>query len=74
MKIGTLWFDNDKGATIAQKAEKAANYYRTKYGQAPNLCFVNPKAMADATQLDGLEIRPSRSVLPGHFWIGVKDQ
>lgn len=42
MDIGMLWFDNDKQADFRTKIERAANYYRDKYGKHPNLCFVHP--------------------------------
>lgn len=42
MKIGMLWFDNDKQTDLATKIEDAADYYQHKYGLRPNLCFVHP--------------------------------
>ncbi|HBX68149.1 MAG TPA: hypothetical protein DEH25_01840 [Chloroflexi bacterium] len=42
MDIGMLWFDNDKQVDLRSKIERAAAYYRDKYGKAPNLCFVHP--------------------------------
>jgi hypothetical protein len=87
MNIGMLWFDNDPKAEITAKIERAATYYRNKYGKAPNLCFVHPSMVqtepekaADSpaearspypTKNGAIEVRTSRSVLPNHFWIGV---
>ena len=42
MDIGMLWFDNDRQADLSVKVERAVFYYQEKYGQKPNLCFVNP--------------------------------
>ena len=42
MDVGMLWFDNDKQADLRAKIERAATYYRDKYGRMPNLCFVHP--------------------------------
>jgi hypothetical protein len=42
MDIGMLWFDNDKQDDLRAKIERAAAYYRNKYGKTPNLCFVHP--------------------------------
>jgi hypothetical protein len=42
MDIGMLWFDNDKQDDLRIKIERAAAYYRNKYGKTPNLCFVHP--------------------------------
>lgn len=72
MNIGMLWFDNDPKADIKVKIERAASYYRSKYGQIPNLCFVHPSMLPEnAVKSDSIEIRTTRSVLPNHFWIGV---
>jgi hypothetical protein len=68
-----LWFDNDTNTGLETRIQRAVEYYSTKFGQAPTLCFVNPCMLngENATQCAGLELRASRSVLPNHFWIGV---
>lgn len=45
MNIGMLWFDNDPKAELYTKIERAASYYRSKYGKSPNLCFVHPSML-----------------------------
>jgi hypothetical protein len=79
MNIGMLWFDNDPKAEMTKKIERAASYYRQKYGKAPNVCFIHPSMLipestentAPSVKAGGVEVRTSRSVLPNHFWIGV---
>ncbi len=72
MNIGMLWFDNDPKAELGLKIQRAADYYSRKYGQAPDLCFVHPSMLAEDKPRPGkIEVRPSRSVLPNHFWIGI---
>ena len=72
MNIGMLWFDNDNKSDLQTKIHKAATYYHSKYGKAPNLCLVHPRTLGDATWNEkGIEIRTTRSVLPNHFWLGV---
>ncbi|HEX9029912.1 MAG TPA: hypothetical protein VF823_12110 [Anaerolineales bacterium] len=82
MNIGMLWFDNDPKAELNTKIERAAAYYRNKYGRTPTLCFVHPsmlpkvdgensKPEAKTVKSGDMEVRPTRSVLPNHFWIGV---
>jgi hypothetical protein len=84
MNIGMLWFDNDPKAGLSTKIERAATYYRTKYGKAPTVCFVHPSMLPASSPPElqqspdgksytpeGVEIRSNRSVLPNHFWIGV---
>jgi mevalonate pyrophosphate decarboxylase len=72
MNVGMLWFDNDPKADIQIKINRAVDYYRNKYGQTPNLCFVHPSMVkASPIKTASIEIRSSRSVLPNHFWLGV---
>ena len=80
MDIGMLWFDNDKQVDLNVKVDRAVTYYQNKYGQKPNLCFVNPcmiptNGKGDHAQnikgifktSSGIEIRESQSMLPNHF-------
>lgn len=73
MNTGMLWFDNDPKTDLPAKISRAVNYYKTKYGQSPNLCFVHP-SMAKGTlpANNGVELRSSKAVLPNHFWLGVR--
>ena len=72
MNIGMLWFDNDTKTDLSAKIKRAASYYKEKYGQNPNLCFVHPSMLkAPPTPEFGIELRTTRSVLPNHFWLGV---
>jgi hypothetical protein len=79
MNVGMLWFDNDPRTALTAKVSRAADYYRQKYGRVANLCMVNPAMLG--TQQPALEdlqggkitVRPNRSILPGHLWIGTED-
>ena len=87
MKIGMLWFDNDPNAGLDVKIERAADYYRVKYGKTPTVCFVHPSMLpteaatrpgeepvpVEGLKGKGIEVRQTRSVLPNHFWIGVNN-
>lgn len=73
MDIGMLWFDNDPRLDLLGKVMKAVEYYRNKYGEEPNLCFVHPSMMAEPQVKAGtVAVRPNSTVLPHHFWIGVQ--
>ena len=84
MKIGMLWFDNDKKTDLTTKIEHAADYYQIKYGLRPNLCYVHPSMAPSAPEVPesqtdsepgfragNVMVRTSKSVLPNHIWIGV---
>lgn len=70
MNIGMLWFDNSQ-ADLKTKIERAVNYYQTKYGRIPTLCFVHP-SMLEEEKVPGIEIEANRQILPNHIWIGIK--
>jgi hypothetical protein len=72
MNIGMLWFDNDNKIDLAGRIQRAADYYRTKYGSEPNVCFVHPSMVSAPAENLSVELHTSKSVLPNHFWLGVK--
>lgn len=72
MDVGMLWFDNDPKLDLLNKVQKAAAYYKYKFGEEPNLCFVHPSMILDLQKdLDTVTIRSNATMLPNHFWIGV---
>jgi hypothetical protein len=78
MNIGMLWFDNDPHTALTAKVNRAADYYRQKYGLVPDLCMVHPSMLGDRPDLvEGragkVVVRPNRAILPGHLWIGTED-
>ena len=81
MNTGMLWFDNDPKTALAAKIQRAADYYRHKYGRDPNLCLIHPgmlpadeKVENEKPMIGKVMVRPYRPVLPGHLWIGVEDK
>jgi len=73
MDIGMLWFDNDPKLDLSEKVEKAAVYYRGKYRQSPNLCFVHPSMLPTVKITAGeITVRPHQAIQPHHFWIGYQ--
>lgn len=74
MRTGMLWFDNDPKTDLPTKVTRAAAYYQRKYGLTPNLCFVHPSMLQpEEPPANGIELRPSRQVLPNHFWLGLNE-
>ena len=83
MFTGMLWYDNDRTTTLAAKVQRAAEYYRRKYGAAPDTCVVNPAMLSEpplqagatlAESQGAITVRASRTILPGHLWIGVEER
>ncbi len=55
MNIGMLWFDNDPKIELAAKVKRAAQYYHTKYGKSPTLCYVHPSMLPNRPEDRRLE-------------------
>lgn len=73
MDIGMLWYDADPKRPLAEKVQRAVDYYRAKYDQQPTECHVHPSMLEAGvtTTAAGLRLRPNRSVIKNHFWLGV---
>jgi hypothetical protein len=72
MKTGMLWFDNDPKTDLPTKISRAAAYYQKKYGKLPDICFVHPTMITNASlKARGIEVRSTRQVLPHHLWLGI---
>lgn len=71
MRVGMLWLDADVKRTLEEKVERAALYYRDKYGQSPDLCLVNTSTFPEEEITVGaVKVQRAKNVLPHHFWVG----
>ncbi|MCA9961651.1 MAG: hypothetical protein KC443_21580 [Anaerolineales bacterium] len=70
MNVGMLWLDADKGRSFDEKVQRAAEYYTEKYGRFPELCFVNMAALPDERKIGQIMVKPAKTILPNHFWLG----
>ncbi|HOU15111.1 MAG TPA: hypothetical protein PKZ84_18530 [Anaerolineae bacterium] len=70
MDVGLLW--HDSGAEdLAWKLARAAKRYRDRFGDKPNVCYVNPSLLPEGDRkVDGILVRSSPRVLRHHFWLG----
>ena len=72
LKTGLLWFDDDPQKRLEEKVLEVAACYERKHGRRPNLCLVHPSAIdGHEPHVTGITIRPDRSVLLHHLWIGT---
>lgn len=72
MDVGMLWFD-DGPRSFKEKVHSAVDFYTEKYGQTPTLCMVNPSTINGGEEtVAGVQVRPARTVIPHHFWIGIE--
>lgn len=70
MNVGMLWLDDEKGTTIEEKVQQAAEYYQQKFGRTPDTCLVNKAMVTEELRIGSILVYPARNVLPNHFWIG----
>jgi hypothetical protein len=75
MNTGMLWFDADATTGTEAKIQRAAAYYQAKYGRRPNVCFAHPGTLGEPglQRVGELEVRSSISVLPDHYWLGIRE-
>jgi len=73
MNIGMLWFDKNPNTSLAEKIQAAADYYKAKYGRAPNLCFVHPSLKDGISTVGEIEVRTLATIRPNNLWLGVDD-
>lgn len=75
MHAGILWVDNASGTPLEKRLEKAADFYRRKYGRLPNLCLVHPSMLeASHVRFGKLTLGAYAPIVRGHLWIGVEDR
>ncbi len=73
MNNGMLWFDNDPTSGLPEKVQRAADYYRRKYGAAPDLCLVHPHMLGKGQPALGtIEVEGEAGIQPNHFWVGQR--
>lgn len=46
MREGMLWFDNSDKRTLDEKIIRVSQYYTTKYGDPPDICYVHPTMLS----------------------------
>ncbi len=72
MNVGMMWLDDDKRRPFEEKVRRAADYYHEKYGRMPDLCMVNSSLDGCLPSVGKIEVKQIETVLPDHFWLGVK--
>src|SRR6266436_4456461 len=64
MNVGMMWFNDNPKTPLTAKVLEAAEYYRTKYGQSPDLCLVNPATYAQIKAAEGRPAEPAEAGQP----------
>jgi len=67
MNIGLLWYDNS-AVNLSVKIAIAAQCYRERFGEEPNVCYVKPNLLPDGEcQMCGIRVLPSPRVPLHHL-------
>lgn len=71
MNIGMMWFNNDPKTPVSTRIEEAIKYYKEKYNKNPDICYCNPNVFTEQFKVGNVTVKSMKSILPGHFWIGI---
>jgi len=70
MKQGMLWYDNLSGKNLNERIEQAVNYFKQKYGEKPERCFVHPEMVIGQSEQDlSIKVVTDEKILHNHIWI-----
>ena len=70
-----MWLSQNTKLSFDDRLREALKYYQKKYGVA-SLCFVHSSMLVNGMgdekpiEVDGIEVKTLREVMPNHFWIG----
>lgn len=78
MKIGLLWFDDNKKKSLEAKVAAAVAAYRAKphfEGQDPSVCYVHRAMLSNGqeTCFDGVRVVAATNIPPFHLFVGVDE-
>lgn len=73
MNVGMLWLDADKRRPLEEKVQRAAEYYRDKYGRFPELCYVNVAMLGEAEEVTvgKIKVQSAKTIVRDHLWLGM---
>ena len=70
-----IWFDNDPHKNINEKIRLAVQYYQSKFGSQPTLCFLHPKLREKFLESESdVEVEFNLALSPDHIWVGIRHQ
>jgi hypothetical protein len=77
VKIGLLWFDDNKKRSLEEKVDAAVAAYCAKphfEGQHPSVCYVHHAMLSDGQEIcfDGVRVVPAANIPPFHLFVGVE--
>lgn len=79
IKLGFVYFDNEKDTTTASKILKFKKHYFNRFKELPNGCSVNPELYSTLSESDlsflnlehGIKVFSDKETLNNNFYLGV---
>ena len=72
-KVGLLWYNSKLMQDYDKALDEVRAYYYQKYNKTGNVVIYVHPSCVQSTQLQGITIKGTRSVLPNHMWIGQEE-
>ena len=70
MKEGMLWYDSHRNGSIEERIAAAIDFFESKYGFLPQMCYLNPKDMEESVVLNSkVKVIKNQKVLVNHIWM-----
>ena len=74
MDTGLLWFDNS-AQPLTDKVAAAAAHYERRFGERPNVCYLHPEMLDNASAKQcAMPLGTATHVLQHHLWIGIESR
>ncbi len=67
-----LWYVQDQENELKTIIERAVDFFRGKYGQTPQVCYVHPDTLpAEFVVKDVVKVMPNERVIKNHIWLEI---
>lgn len=68
IEMGLLWYEPNRGVSLAERIDAAAERYLQRFGEAPNVCLV---ASCELEPFDRITVRSDTRIQPGYLLLGL---
>ena len=73
MTTGMLYCDDEMGTANRESIRKAIQYFRDRFGEEPNICYLNPELVVEKQKEPStVEYLFTGILEPNQIWLGVK--
>ena len=70
MRKGMLWYDNENQRNMKEKIANAIDFFQSKYGHLPHVCYVNPQSLDGELSFNAqVKVESSERIIKNHIWL-----